>query len=96
MADQHGQMNVCTGADTATYPNTQYLTRMKANEYVILSECIETGVNYGWRRALKYLDMPDDVREWLEEHEVTIKDHIDTAVNGQICEYFKFDEPKED
>jgi hypothetical protein len=34
--------------------------------------------------------------DWLEEHENTIKDHIDTAVTIEICEYFKFDEPKEE
>lgn len=89
-------MNVCTDADSATYQNTQYPTRMKANEYVILSECIETGVNRGWRLAFKHLDMPSYVRDWLDEHESLIKDSIDTAVTGQICEYFKFDEPKEE
>jgi hypothetical protein len=69
---------------------------MKANEYLILSECVENGVNRGWARAFKHWDVPTDVMDWLEEHENTIKDHIDTAVAIEICEYFKFDEPKEE
>ena len=71
------------------------LQAMKANEYLILSECVENGVSRGWSMALKHLDMPSKVRDWLYEHEVHIKDQIDTAVTGEICEYFKFNEAKE-
>jgi hypothetical protein len=67
---------------------------MKANEYLILSDCIERGVNAGWRRAFKHWDVPAEVAEWLEEHEDHIKDSIDIAVKNEICEYFKFEEPK--
>jgi hypothetical protein len=69
---------------------------MKANEYMILSDCVENGVNRGWARAFKHMDLPEEVRDWLFDHEDTIKDHIDTAVRGAICEYFKFDEPKDE
>ena len=68
---------------------------MRADEYLVLSECVENGVNRGWRLACKHRNVPS-VRDWLDEHENHIKDNIDTAVTGQICEYFKFDEPKED
>lgn len=69
---------------------------MRANEYLILSECVENGVSRGWHLAFKHLDMPSSVRNWLDKHENIIKNEIDTAVTGQICEYFKFDEPKEE
>jgi hypothetical protein len=67
---------------------------MKANEYIILSDCVENGVNAGWRRAFKHMDLSEEVRDWLDEHEACIKDHIETAVTNEICEYFKFDESK--
>ena len=69
---------------------------MRADEYLILSECVENGVSRGWRLAFKHLNVPSPVRDWLDEHENLIKDSIDTAVTTQICEYFKFDEPKQD
>jgi hypothetical protein len=69
---------------------------MKANEYIVLSECVERGVDYGWMRALKHLDMPKEVMNWLDQHETIIKGNIDTAVTSKICEYFNFDEPKDE
>lgn len=69
---------------------------MKANEHLILSECVENGVNRGWLRAFKHLDMPSPVRDWLDKHEDTIKGFIDAAVIDKIDEYFTFEEPKED
>jgi hypothetical protein len=69
---------------------------MKANEYLVLSDCVENGVNRGWERAFKHWDIPMDVMDWLEEHDACIKEHIENAVTIRICEYFKFDEPKED
>ena len=68
---------------------------MKANEYLVLSQCVESGVNRGWRKAFKHLDVPAQVQDWLDEHENNIKDNIDSAVLGDICEYFKFEQPKE-
>ena len=69
---------------------------MKANEYLVLSDCVENGVNRGWRMAFKHLEIPSKIRDWLDEHENHIKDNIDTAVTMEICEYFKFEEPKEE
>lgn len=58
---------------------------MKANEYRVLSDCVERGVNYGYRRAFKYVENPD---------EEAIKDAIENAVMSEICEYFGFAEDK--
>jgi hypothetical protein len=45
----------------------------------VLSRSIEEGVAYGWRRAHKHTEAPD---------EEAIRDHIVTAVLNEICEYF--------
>ena len=49
--------------------------------YPVLSRAIEEGVAYGWRRAHKHTEAPDDE---------AIRDHIVTAVLNEICEYFDF------
>ena len=33
---------------------------MKANEYKILEECVERGVDYGYQRAFKHTDNPSE------------------------------------
>jgi len=55
---------------------------MNVRAYPVLCRAVEEGVAYGWRRAYKHLDTPD-------EH--VIKDHIITAVLNEVCEYFSFD-----
>jgi hypothetical protein len=57
--------------------------RVKIRAYPVLCRAIEEGVTYGWRRARKHMEMPD---------EETIKDHIATAVLNEVCEYFNFDD----
>lgn len=54
---------------------------MKANEYRLLVRCIEDGVQYGWMRAHKHTDEPD---------EELIKEQITQAVINEICEWFEF------
>lgn len=54
---------------------------MKANEYLVMSECVEKGINIGYARAFKHNDKPE---------EDYIKECILDAVTNQICEYFKF------
>jgi hypothetical protein len=54
---------------------------MKANEYKLLVRCIEDGVQYGWNRAHKHTDEPD---------EELIKQQIEQAVINEICEWFEF------
>lgn len=56
---------------------------MKANEYRVLSDCVERGVGYGYNRAHKHTDNP--VPELL-------RDTIADAVLNEIAEYFRFDE----
>lgn len=54
---------------------------MKPNEYLILGEAVEDGVNLGYTRAFKYSDNPTPD---------AIQAAIVDAVMLQICEYFIF------
>lgn len=55
---------------------------MKAKEYPLLVRCVEEGVDYGYMRAYKHTDTPD---------ETAIKTAIQEAVVSAICEAFDFD-----
>jgi hypothetical protein len=55
---------------------------MRMRAYDVLRRAIEEGVEYGWRRAHKHTDAPD---------EETIKDQIVTGILNEVCEYFDFD-----
>ena len=59
---------------------------MRAKEYNLMLQCIETGVMLGWNRAHKHGDNPDP------QH---IRDQIEQAVVNEICEWFDFDEVKQ-
>lgn len=54
------------------------------NTYKVLRMAVEQGVSYGWNRAHKYTDKPN---------EEDIKNAIEEAVMGDICEWFDFPEP---
>ena len=56
---------------------------MKPDIYKLLMQCVETGIEIGWRRAHKHNDTPD---------EDTIKSAIDNAIANEICEWFDFEE----
>lgn len=60
---------------------------MKPKEYRVLSEAVEAGVNYGYRRAYKYTDAPS------EDH---FKNEVSQAVVTEICEWFSFDDEARD
>ena len=60
---------------------------MKAKEYDVLEMAVEIGVNWGWSRAHKHLDNPD-------EHQ--IKKHMNREVLNAVCEWFDFEEPCDD
>lgn len=59
---------------------------VKVRAYSVFSRAVEEGVAYGWRRAHKYTDQPD---------EATIKEQIVTAVLNEVCEWFDFNEDAE-
>ena len=68
---------------------------MKAKEYIIFSEAVEAGINIGWNRAFKHVDLTQEQRKLLDKLEQQIKDEIYQAVTGQVCEYFIFEDNEE-
>ena len=60
---------------------------MKPNEYKILLEAVEEGVSYGYQRAFKYSDDPTPD---------AIQAAIVDAVMLQVCEYFIFEDMKDE
>jgi len=56
---------------------------MKPRMYNILSECIENGVELGYRRAFKHTDSPS---------EDSIIESIHREILNKVCEYFIFEE----
>lgn len=54
---------------------------MSVRAYTVLRRAVEDGVAYGWRRAHKHTQSPD---------ENTIEDEIVTGVLNEICLYFDF------
>lgn len=55
---------------------------VKVNLYKIISEAVESGVAYGYRRAHKYTDTPG---------EDLICQQIEDAVLNELCEVLVFD-----
>lgn len=56
---------------------------MKAKEYNLIVQCIETGIMLGWNHAHKHNSQPED------HH---IRDQIEQAVLNEICEWFNFED----
>ena len=59
---------------------------LRVRVYEVLHRAIEEGLDYGWMRAHKHTDHPD---------EATIKDQILQGILNEVCEYFEFDEDPE-
>ena len=59
---------------------------MRANEFKVLEDCIEKGIDYGLMRFHKYYDF-----EISDEHENILKQQLHDGILNQICEYFNFD-----
>lgn len=59
---------------------------MKAKEYNLVAQCVETGVMLGWNRAHKHTDSPSPEQ---------IHSAIENAVLNEICEWFDFDDYKD-
>jgi hypothetical protein len=57
---------------------------MRVKVYDVLERAVVDGVAYGYRRAHKYTDKPDE--EYLKEA-------IERAVMSSICDWFDFDDP---
>lgn len=56
---------------------------MKPKTYEILARAVEEGVKYGYMRAHKHNESPD-------EHDMTAS--VETAVMNAICEVFSFED----
>ena len=59
---------------------------MRVRAYEVFRRAVEEGVAYGWHRAHKHTDTPN------EEH---VKDEIVTRVLNEVCEYFDFGDVEE-
>lgn len=55
---------------------------MKAKEYNLIVQCVESGVRLGWNRAHKHEEHPESE---------SIQQAIQNAVMNEICEWFDFD-----
>lgn len=60
---------------------------MKARDYVVLQDCVETGVAIGWSRAHKHNDNPTPDQ---------IQASIEMCVLTTINDYFTFEETASD
>lgn len=56
---------------------------LKVNTYRVLSECVERGVLYGFRRAHK---------QYIKPSEEVFREAIENAVMNEVSEHFTFDE----
>lgn len=60
---------------------------MKANEYKLMDRCIEEGVQLGFHRARKHTEEPSQSQ---------LMESIRNAIMLEICEWFEFDEIKQE
>lgn len=56
---------------------------LRVRTYEILQRAVEEGFHRGWRQAHKHIDDPTD------DH---IEDQVISAIMGEICDVFKFDD----
>ena len=59
---------------------------MRANERALLAACIDTGISFGWNRAHKHTDEPNEHR---------IQEEIENAIWYEIDQYFVFDSERD-
>ena len=55
--------------------------RVQANAYALMVQCVNDGIEIGWRRSRKYEDNPS---------EESTKEHVHREVMNSICEWFDF------
>jgi len=60
---------------------------MKPREYLVFSTCIDRALDYAFMRYAKYsqFEIPDD-------EIIQLKNHLESAITNEVCEYFIFDE----
>ncbi len=56
---------------------------MQVRAYEVLRRAVEEGIDYGWRRAHKHTDSPN---------EAALKDEVLQGILNEVCEVFAFDE----
>lgn len=66
---------------TATAKKVAVTGELRVRTYDVLYRAVEEGVGYGWHRAHKHNDNPD---------EDTIKQQMLDGVMNAVCEYFTF------
>ena len=54
---------------------------MVPKTYALLDRCVEEGIQYGWNRAHKHTDTPDEI--WIREQ-------IHQAIMNEISDWFDF------
>ena len=62
---------------------TKLKNTIRINSFEIISRAVNEGIQYGWMRAHKHDDNPN--AEF-------VKDEIEKAVVGELCDVLKFDE----
>lgn len=66
---------------TATARKVEVAGELRVRTYDVLYRAVEEGLVYGWHRAHKHTDAPD---------EDTIKQEMLDGVMSAVCEYFTF------
>ncbi len=56
---------------------------LRVRAYEVLRRAVEEGIDYGWMRAHKHVDKPD---------EAALKDEILKGILNEVCEYFDFED----
>jgi hypothetical protein len=77
--------NVCEGHyDTAQAARAIRARgqRMKVNEYQVMRDCIQAGINRGWQRAHKHTETPSPEQ---------VLEAIEDAIMLQLAEYFIYE-----
>jgi len=65
---------------------------MRAKEWRLIGEAIEEGIGLGWSHALKYQDMHESIRDWMNDQEEFFKEKLYDAIMSEISERFDFGE----
>ncbi len=57
---------------------------LTADTYKVLRRAVEDGFDYGYQRAHKHIENPN---------QVILKQEVEAAIMNEVCEYFSFPEP---